>query len=169
MQLFYELGAADLSAAQRLFFQRRRKATVWATTFYGVLAILFGLFDSFIHRPGFLIPLLAGFYLVLQIPVLLPRAARKNWGATRALHGPTTLSTSSEGLTLENPNIRFFYRWETLLAFDEGAPVWLIHVSPLSFIIISTRAFGSEEDKARFRAEVSRIGAAAAGAPLAAP
>lgn len=172
MQLFYELSAADLGAAQRLFSMRRRATAFWMTTIYGVAAMLFGLFDSFIHRPGFLIPLLAGLYLVLQTPVLLPRAARKNWVKSRALHGAATLSTSSEGLTLETPHARFFYRWDVVLHVDEGATVWIVCVSPLSFVIIPTRAFGSEEEKSRLRAELSRIGAGAQSSvapPLAAP
>ncbi|RYF40552.1 MAG: hypothetical protein EOO38_21775 [Cytophagaceae bacterium] len=136
MQLSYELSAADMGAAQLLFWRRRRPLFFWGFTIYGVLFFLFGVWQlSRGWLASALLPLLFGGWATICVPVLLPRTAKKNWNKSLFLHGATTLTTSSEGLETANPMSRSFMRWEVVGDVLEGPKVWLVFVGPMNFHI----------------------------------
>ena len=171
MQLSYELSPDDMAAAQSLFWRRRRPLFFWGFTVYGLLFFLFGLWLLVRgSTASAFVPLLFGVWATLLVPVLLPRAAKKNWKKTSFLHGPTTLTTSNEGLETENPMSRIFIRWEAIRDVIEGPTVWLVFVGPMNFYMIPVRAFSSEEEQRQFRNEVYPRGSVASGqAPISAP
>ncbi|BCM93844.1 hypothetical protein IAD21_05735 [Abditibacteriota bacterium] len=171
MQLFYELSPDDMAAAQSLFWRRRRPLLFWGFTIYGVLFFLFGLWQLFRGSLGSaLVPLLFGVWATLFVPMMLPRAAKKNWKKSPFLHGATTLTTSNEGLETANPVWRSFMRWEVVGDILEGPTVWLVLVGPMNFHIIPARAFSSDAERIQFRNEAYPRGSAASGqTPIAAP
>lgn len=172
MQLVYELSPSDYEAAQSLFLRRKKAGLFWFGLIYGGATVLWGLVDLSRGRPLAVVLLVLGLFLMINVPILSPRGMRKLFPKSRALHGVTTLQTSSEGVSIESPNARHFYRWDVVFSVVEGPKVWLLLISPQSFIMVPTRAFASPEEMQMFRVESGRHGSFAnvnVGAPIASP
>jgi len=172
MQLVYELSPSDLEAAQALFLRRRKVGLYWFGLIYGGITLLLGLLTLSRGHISAVILVVLGLFLMLNVPVLVPRASRKTFPQCRTMHGVTTLHTSDEGVSVEGPNARSFYRWNVVLAVLEGPKVWLLVLGPNTFLPVPTRAFASPEEMQMFRVESGRHGSFAdvsVGAPIASP
>ena len=171
MQLNYELSAADLVKAQRLFLRRKRALFFWGCLIYGALLFFFGVFMALTQSLPAALPLLAvSVYLALMPAVILPLAARGVWNKTPVLQGATTLKLAPEGFEISNSLSRALVRGQALQDGVQDAQMWMLFLGPGSYYLVPKRAFGSPQQAQDFEEAVARFVAMnAPAAPISAP
>ncbi len=161
MQIQYELTPADIMASQSLFQWRRSRLVSWGLTLYGVLFFLWGLLMLIAGSLSLaVVPLILGTFAATFMPVIMPRLLLKNWSKARKPNGPTTLSTSPDGVEISHSLARLSMKWEMFIDVLEGPTLWLLFIQPQFYYVIPKRAFASVADQDLFRTDLLHIEAA---------